>query len=464
MGSKNKCRRTTELPAARRKLLLRESLPEAMVTQLEALGTALLAVAKEQRDASLAELEKKVLDKVPDTLPRFLEEVIQISTTSLHPALSHWQQPCPKCSERAEAQDWRQRTVTTICGKITFERPWFVCDHCGHNFSIADRTLGLQPRARLSKGLEEWIISLGARTSFVEAAHLLEELTRLKVSDETIRQHTERRGNEIEVELQAASEQVKKTQEPAEPLDPAPGVLMVETDGVMVRYRDGWHEVKLGLVAGHQDGDMLTPSYIAVRMRAEEFGPRLLAEAARRGALEVVAWEGPITQRGLAVLRKVIVLGDGAVWIWNLAAEHFGERIEIVDFYHASEHIWTVAKALCGEGALEAKSWAGEQIKELLEKGAGPVMKALAEAKAETDASAEILRVEREYFRKNAARMDYPTFRSLGLPIGSGAVESSAKHLVQQRMKGPGARWSDLGAQGVLNVRSRLLLGLPLAS
>lgn len=435
-----------------------------MITQLEALGTALQAVAKEQQDASLAELEKKVLEKVRDMLPGLLEAVIQTSTTSLHPALSHWQQPCPECGERAGAQDWRQRTVTTICGKITFERPWFVCDHCGHNFSIADRTLGVEPRARLSEGLKEWIISLGARTSFVEAAHLLEELTGLKVSDETIRQHTERRGNEIEVELQAASEQVKKTQEPAEPLDPAPGVLMVETDGVMVRYRDGWHEVKLGLVAGHQDGEMLTPSYIAARMSAEEFGPRLLAEVARRGALEVVAWEGPITQRGLAVLRKVIVLGDGAVWIWNLAAEHFGERIEIVDFYHASEHIWTVAKALYGEGALEAKSWAGEQIKELLEKGAGPVMKALAEAKAESDAGAEILRVEREYFRKNAARMDYPTFRSLGLPIGSGAVESSAKHLVQQRMKRPGARWSDPGAQGVLNVRSRLLSRLPIAS
>jgi hypothetical protein len=324
--------------------------------------------------------------------------------------------------------------------------------------------LRLEQRARLSQGLQEWIIGLGASTSFAEATSWLEKLTGLKVSDETIRQHTERRGQEIEEAQQEASEQVKKTQEPASPLDPAPGMLVVETDAVKVRYLDGWHDVKIGLVAGHKDGEMVAPSYIAARMSAEEFGPRLLAEAARRGALEVVAWEGLVTQRGLAVLREVLVLGDGAVWIWNLAADHFGKRIEILDFYHASEHLWTVAKALHGEGTEAAKGWAGERTKKLLEKGAGPVLKALAEARAETTEAVEVLRVERGYFRTNAARMDYPKFRKMGLPIGSGAVESSAKHLVQQRMKRSGARWSEAGAQGVLNVRSRLLSRLPLAS
>lgn len=452
------------MSAARRKLLLAESLPGSMVTQLEALGTALLAVAKEHRDGSLATLEKEVLRAVRASLPGLLEEVLKTSTADLQPVLAHWQQSCPNCGERTQVQSWRQRTVRTVCGTITFERPWFVCDQCQRNFSVVDHTLKLEPRARLSEGLREWVVGLGATMSFMEAAHWLKKLTGLEVSDETIRQHTERRGEKLEAAQQLASEQVKKTQEPAEPLDPAPGALVVETDGVMVRYLDGWHEVKLGLVAGHQDGQMLAPSYIAARMSAEAFGPRLLAEAARRGALEVVDWEGPVTQHGLAKLRKVVVLGDGSVWIWNLAAEHFGERIEIIDFYHASEHIWTVAKALYGEGTPETKIWAGKRIEELLEKGAQPVLKALAEAKAETLGASELLRVERGYFRTNAARMDYPTFRALGLPIGSGAVESSAKHLVQQRMKRPGARWSEPGAQGVLNVRSRLLSRLPLAS
>jgi len=213
---------------------------------------------------------------------------------------------------------------------------------------------------RLSEGLQEWVIGLGATTSFVEAAWWLEKLTRIRVSSETVRQQTESRGKKLETVQQVANEQVVKTQEPVAPLDPAPGMLVVETDGVMVRYQDGWHEVKIGLVAGHQDGKMMAPSYVAAQESADEFGPRLLTEAARRGALEVVDWKGAVTQRGLAVLREVTMLGDGAPWIWNLAAEYFGERTEIVDFYHASEHLWTVARALYGVGTEKAKAWAGE--------------------------------------------------------------------------------------------------------
>lgn len=435
-----------------------------MIAHLETLGTRLLAVAREHRDEPLAVLEKEVLEAVRSVLPRLLEEVVKASTTSLRPVQSHWQERCPECEQSVEEQNWRERSVTTVCGKITFERPWFVCEHCHRGYSPVDRTLELEPRARLSEGVREWIIALGATMSFAEAAYWLEHLTGVKVSDETIRQQTEQRGNEFEVVQQQANKQVQETQEPAAPLDRAPGMLVVGTDGVMVRFLDGWHEVKLGLVAGHEDGKMVAASYTAARERAEEFGPRLLAEAARRGALEVVAWEGPVTQRGLAVLREVTVLGDGARWIWNLAATHFGERTEIVDFYHACEHVWVVAKALYGEGTPAARTWANARIRELWEKGAEPVEKALAEAKAETPEAAEALRVERDFFHNNAIRMDYPTFRDRGLPIGSGAVESSAKHLVQQRMKRSGARWSPSGGQAVLNVRSRLLSGLPLAS
>ncbi len=435
-----------------------------MIAHLDTLGTKLVAVTREHRDDSLAVLEKEVLEVVRSVLPRLLEEVVKMSTTSLQPAQSHWQERCPKCQQAVEEQNWRDRSVTTVCGKITFERPWFVCEHCHKGYSPVDRTLKLEPWARLSEGVREWIIALGATMSFAEAAYWLEQMTGVKVSDETIRQQTEQRGSEFEVAQQEANKQVQETHEPAAPLDVAPGELLVETDGVKVRFLDGWHEVKLGLVAGYENGKMLAPSYIAAYESAEEFGPRLLAEAARRGALEVVAWEGPVTQRGLAVLREVTVLGDGARWIWNLSAAHFGERTEIIDFYHACEHIWDVAKALHGEGTPEAKEWAEKYTRELWDIGAEPVVKALAQAKPQTPEAAEVLRVERDFFHNNAARMDYPTFRARGLPIGSGAVESSAKHLVQQRMKRPGARWSPSGGQAVLNVRSRLLSGLPLAS
>ena len=135
-----------------------------------------------------------------------------------------------------------------------------------------------------------------------------------------------------------------------------------------------------------------------------------------------------------------------------------------MDFYHASEHLWTVARAAYGDGTPKAQQWARRQVWRLREKGAAPILRALSAAQGATTEVAEVLRRERGYFRTNAARMDYPAFRARGLPIGSGAVEGSAKHLVQQRMKRPGARWSERGTQAVLNVRCRLLSGLPLAS
>src|SRR5438445_321937 len=122
-------------------------------------------------------------------------------------------------------------------------------------------------------------------------------------------------------------------------------------EGGMVHYLDGWHEVKVGLVGGWDGERTVAQSYLASRSAAEAFGPLLLAEAARRGALDVVGRVGAVTRRGLYLLRSVVVLGDGAVWIWNLAADHFGERVEIVDFYHAAEHLWEVANAVYGTGS-----------------------------------------------------------------------------------------------------------------
>ena len=124
----------------------------------------------------------------------------------------------------------------------------------------------------------------------------------------------------------------------------------------MIRYQDGWHEVKIGLAAGWVDDRLQRPSYIAARASAEAFGSRLLAEAARRGGLDVVRWEGDVTGRGLAIWREALILGDGAAWIWKLADNHWTQRLEVVDFYHASEHLATVAHALFTDA--DAHAWA----------------------------------------------------------------------------------------------------------
>jgi uncharacterized protein UPF0236 len=427
-----------------------EALPAPILARLLALGEVLVGVARQHRDAPLEALEQAVLERVRAAQGGLLEEVVRQSTTSLAPPQQRVRLDCPACGRRAKARDWRARRVRTVCGPIRFERPWYVCPACRHGWSPADAALGLPPRARLSAGLRDWVMEVGVETTFKRGERQLRELTGQAVSRETIRRHCQRRGEALARAAAGAAAQVLRTREAAAPVEPAPGHLLVEADGVLVRYLDGWHEVKVGLVAGYVDGELVAPSYVAARLSAEAFGPWLLAEAARRGALEVVGWRGGLTGRALAILREAVILGDGAVWIWNLAGDHFGERVEIVDFYHACEHLWAVARALYGPETPAAAAWAKARIEELLEQGAEPVRRALAAATPPTAEAAEVLRRERGYFRANAARMAYPRFRALGLPIGSGAVESAAKHLVQQRMKRAGMRWSAAGARGML--------------
>ena len=133
-----------------------------------------------------------------------------------------------------------------------------------------------------------------------------------------------------------------------------------------------------------------------------------------------------------------------------------------MDYYHATEHVWTVAHAVYGQGSPEATAWAKARCSELFEHGAGPVLEALGRLRPATAEANEVVCREQGYFRSNRERMAYPEFRAQELPIGSGAAESAAKHVVQLRMKQPGTRWSDAGAQGVLAVRAHCSSRRPL--
>jgi len=438
------------------------TIPEQIVAAAQELAEALGAWCTEGQNHPLAAHEQAVLDRVRAALPRLLEAVVVAATSGLHRRLGRAQQRCPGCGAPVKPRGvWRPRQVLTRCGAVQLARPYFHCGRCGQGWSVVATTLGLAARARTSAGLDDWLARLGAATDFREAAALLGELTGLEVGAETLRRHSEAVGTAVRQAEAAAVGQVERTREAAEPLEAAPGVLLVETDGAMVRYVDGWHEVKLGLVGGWVDGQLLAPSYVAAREPAAPWGRRLAAEAARRGALEIVRWEGGLVGRGLAVLREVTLLGDGARWIWEQAAEQFGARVEIVDHWHATAHLYAAARALFGEGDA-ATVWAQARQGELLAGGPAPVLAALRGARAPTAAARALLRTERRYFQANAERMAYPTFRLDGLPIGSGAIESAADHLVQRRLKRAGMRWSEPGADAILALRARLRAGRPI--
>ena len=446
-----------------------DDLPEEIVQPLVRLGTVLYEHARAHRDHSLAAHEEGTLAAWRAVAPALLEAVVQLATTGLEHQARPVAGRCPRCLQRRGVQSRRKRQVQTRLGPIRLERWWHHCWRCAHGWSPPDQTLRLVPYQQTSPGLARWEAALGAITTFREAASLLADLAGVHVGSETLRTHAERVGTELEGQQRRTMAHVDQLHEPpTDEHDPAPGRLVVQTDGVMVRYRDRhldgaladdtWHEVKLGLVGGWQDGHLQQPSYVAAREAASAFAHRLGAEAARRGALDVVRWHP--WDGTPAELRAVVVLGDGAKWIWEHIATLFGsERTEIVDWYHATEHVWSAAKTLYGEDTPETQAWARTGLAQLWQHGPKPLLQWFDAAQPSTAAAATSLKRECGYFSANSARMQYSSFRNQQLPIGSGAVEASAKHLVQHRMKRAGSRWSDLGARAILDLRCHLLSG-----
>ena len=224
------------------------------------------------------------------------------------------------------------------------------------------------------------------------------------------------------------------------------------------RLTDGdWHEVKLGVVAplgpeyqvdtdtGRARLTVGQKTYCALVGDADTFFPRLHVLANESG------WGHP-------ALRRLVAIGDGSPWIWNRMASfsHPGvQRVEILDYIHASQHVWDVSKAVFGAESLDAYIW-GERYSDLLkEKGPTPLLKALDLLEPKTPEGCAAVATARDYFNLHTAagRMDYPGFIADGLPIASGIVESGCNSVVCQRTKGAGKRWRRLGAQAILNLR-----------
>lgn len=363
------------------------SLPLALVARLTRLGAALVDQARQHQGAALPDLEAAVRAPLHAALPDLLGAVVHLATPDLDSAIATVHRRCPACGVVAPMHGQRPRTVQTTRGSLWLARPWYHCPACRHGFSPVDTTLGLAPRARIATALAAWLVRRGGSTTQREAAALLTELTGLAVGMDTIREHTTAVGTAVAEADTRAIQQVQQTGQSAAPVAPAPGRLVVQADGAMVRYDDGWHEVKIGVVGGVVDGTVTAASSVAARESAEVFGPRLVAETARRGARKVVRWEGPLTRPGLAVLPPVHVVGDGAHGIGILAEDHFGARTEAVDCYHAAAHVWAVARAVCGQGTAEATAWAQARIEELTKQGGRPVHAAVFALSASTDAA-----------------------------------------------------------------------------
>jgi hypothetical protein len=230
----------------------------------------------------------------------------------------------------------------------------------------------------------------------------------------------------------------------------------VAMDGSMIHIRDeGWKELKIGCVfeleqrPGYdpQSGDHIEQahavnnSYRAHLGGAERFGEAVWAEARQRG------WERAIDTQ---------VIGDGAHWIWNVAQHHFYDSLNVVDWYHGTEHLAVAARLFKGEGTLAAKRWYNARQTTLFQGQADRIADELYQAAQDQPTCGADLRSQAGYFRNNQRRMNYHEMREAGWVIGSGMVECGAK-MFKARFTGPGMRWSRPGAEKLLPIRSAVL-------
>jgi hypothetical protein len=364
--------------------------------------------------------------------------------------------PCARCEQPMRLVELaRVRQLQGLVGEYTLRRPYWHCAPCHQGAAPLDAVLGLGAGA-LSPGLCRVACRLGIEDAFAPAAAILYETLRVDVPEEAVRRITEGIGQVAEAEQQAAITQAQAGADLPPPAA-APAHLVVATDGVMVHTDGDWHEMKVGVVAPLGPGTWTDPdsgrvsqtlgeqSVCAGLEAAAGFWWRLYCEARRRGL-------------GTAPVVLIVVLGDGADWIWHAAARFLAlrdvELVEIVDIYHAWEHLWTVANAVFGPGSAAAIAWVTPLKRQLEHDGVAPVLAALTALAPPGADAAEEVRKAQQYFTDQAVRMDYPRFVARQLPIGSGVIESANKTLITAREKGAGMRWSRAGAQAVASLRA----------
>jgi hypothetical protein len=307
---------------------------------------------------------------------------------------------------------------------------------------------------------------VGSDAPFDHGREQMKLLAGLEVTSKTVERTAEALGTDIAAREQQKIDRARQLDLPI-PLGPPIPVLYLEFDGTGVpvvrretQGRQGkiegkpahTREAKLGCVftqtttdaQGRPVRDEASTTYTGAIETADAFARRIYAEAWRRG------WSRA---------QKKVVIADGAEWIWNLSQQCFPGAIEIVDLYHARQHLWELARSLYPGDESQQKRWLLPEL-DLLEDGN---MEALvARLRATETASEEIaerFRKAADYFEKNAVRMRYPEFRRQGLFVGSGVIEAGCKTVIGSRLKQSGMFWTVRGANAMIALRCNRLSG-----
>ncbi len=366
--------------------------------------------------------------------------------------------PC-SCGQQAHYRELRSKPILTAVGKVEVSRPYYLCAHCHSGQFPADVELDIE-HTEFSPGVRRMLALVGQDAPFDQGRQQMKLLADLEVTTKAVERTAEAIGEDIAAREQNQIQRAMQLDLPVVVGEAIP-LLYVQMDGTGVPVvkketedRQGktqgqpahTREVKLGCVftqttwdqGGYAIRDPDSTTYVGAIETAEAFGKRLYLEA----------WK-----RGWSRAQKRVLMGDGSEWIWNQAQEHFPGATQIVDLYHAREHLWELARKLHPNDEANQNRWMMVH-QDLLDDG--KIEELVSSFRSMETSQAELaqkIRTEAAYFEKNAERMRYPEFRRQHLFVGTGVIEAGCKTVIGSRCKQSGMFWTVRGANAILALR-----------
>jgi hypothetical protein len=392
---------------------------------------------------------------------RFAARVVEQRLNADHSDFTGLSRPC-SCGQPARYVERRAKPFQTVLGELRLERAYYHCAVCQQGFCPRDQQLGVEDTS-LSPAVTRMIGTVGALVSFQEGSELLRELAEVDVGAKQVERTAEALGAEVAKD--------ERQPAPAEPKDPLPPTFYLGLDGTGIPMR---RQELVGRAGKQPDGSAQTREvkvcaiWSAEARDAQGLPRRDEGSISYSAAIETAATrdtdlqaaeftqrvEREAQRRGFSQASRQVVIGDGAPWIWNIATEVFPQAVQIVDCYHAKEHLSQVAKALYAQDP-EAHRWAQRRHQELEEGHWRSLTRALARQAVRSPEARQCL----QYLRRNQHRMRYPEFRAQHLCTSSGVLEAGCKVVVGSRLKRSGMHWTVRGSNAIIALRCYKLSG-----